>query len=222
MSNPKANFIGKETILESFERKAKTPYFAVFDGRKCHEWNDQNDFEVAVNLLDSCIDDMQTAGNDRLFTIKLYSSCPKEFKYNDNTIEMYCQLPLKATLINHPATSHESLILQKLNELESKINAIPGEEVEEDEEDKTALGKITTILDHPIVQQFAPILITGLASMFGVKENQTNQIALAGIDPETELHEALNVLFSKGVTLDHIKKLSALPKEKITMLLSML
>lgn len=221
MSSPKANFIGKDIILEAFERKAKTPYFAVFDGRKCHEWNDQNDFEISVNLLDTCIDDMITAGNDRIFVIKLYSSCPKEFKYNDNTIEMYCQLPLKTTLINHPAFTNESLILQKLNELESKINAIPGEEVEE-EEDKSALGKLTTILDHPIVQQFAPILITGLASMFGVKENQNNNIALAGVDPETELHEALNLLFSKGVTLEHIKKLSALPKEKITMLLSML
>jgi hypothetical protein len=57
---------------------------------------------------------------------------------------------------------------------------------------------------------------------------QTNQYnrpqALAGTEvaEELELAETLEILFSKGVTVEHLKKLASFPKAKITMLLNML
>jgi len=93
--------------------------------------------------------------------------------------------------------------------------------LEEEKEDKSTLGQIGKLLDHPVVAGLMPLMVAGISKMLNLPTEQP-VTSLAGVDQETELHEALNKLFSKGVTLQHIKKLSDLPKEKITMLLSML
>ena len=92
------------------------------------------------------------------------------------------------------------------------------EEVEEDEEtvsgtaEAELLDKINGIVNSPIV--------AALLGLLAPKMNNTAH-ALASPDPD-ELTKILTVLFEKGVTVNHLKKLSEYPAEKIKMLLSMM
>jgi hypothetical protein len=69
------------------------------------------------------------------------------------------------------------------------------------------LDKINGIINSPLVGVLMQFL------------NNKPVTALAGTD---DLNEILETLFSKGVTVQHLKKLAGYPKEKISMLLTML
>lgn len=109
-------------------------------------------------------------------------------------------------------------LFNKLQALEEKINnldkSISGVD-DEEPEDKTMLylTKANDILNNPFIAGV-------IGKIFNVNFNQPT--ALAGIDESEVLQNAINVLMSKGVTLDHIVKLSQLPGDKIKMLLTML
>ena len=89
-----------------------------------------------------------------------------------------------------------------------------------------------TILGNPAVQNVLTALLTNLTANLLTTNNNNNMQpnqqyrpqALAGTEvaEELELAETLEVLFSKGVTLEHLKKLASFPQAKITMLLNML
>jgi hypothetical protein len=103
--------------------------------------------------------------------------------------------------------------MQRLNAIESDIKAQSVEiEDEEEEEDKNEklLGQINGIINSPII---------GLLLEF-LKPKQT-VTHLAGIE-DSEIELILNTLYSKGVTITHLRKLSEFPKEKISMLLNLI
>jgi hypothetical protein len=76
---------------------------------------------------------------------------------------------------------------------------------------------IAGLLDNEHIQTMIVSAITGLISNHVVKKPMVT--SLAGID---DLNSILQILFSKGVKLEHLKKLAEMPEDKISMLIQML
>ena len=115
------------------------------------------------------------------------------------------------------------MLLEKLIEqnsmLQTRLTALEaiGELEEEDEE---PLSPINAMLSNPDLQQAIVTGVMGLvAGMFAKGGTAT---ALAGIDDEAEATEILRSLMSKGVTIEHLRKLNEMGSAKLSSLLFML
>jgi hypothetical protein len=130
---------------------------------------------------------------------------------------------------------------EQINELrqmihQKQLETIAGDEEEEIEEQMQPnyMGAIGEILGHPAIAPLVTAFVTNIAANIATSKPQTLPMttnttfnapkALAGTE-ETgaeELTRCLEILFEKGVTLDHLQKLAAMPTAKIKMLLTML
>ena len=115
------------------------------------------------------------------------------------------------------------MLLEKLVEqnamLQSRIAAIEAmEDLEEEEE--APKSPIDQMLSSPQVQE---ALIAGVMSlMSGLITKGGTPTAIAGIDDEAEAVEILRSLMSKGVSIEHLRKLDQMGSAKLSSLLFML
>jgi len=130
-------------------------------------------------------------------------------------------LPMQAMAgIGSPRTE---MLLEKLVEqnamLQSRIAAIEAmDELEEEEE--APKSPIDQMISNPQVQE---ALIAGVISlMSGLASGLGGPKAIAGIGDEAEAVEILQSLMSKGVTIDHLRKLNEMSSAKLSSLLFML
>jgi hypothetical protein len=67
-------------------------------------------------------------------------------------------------------------------------------------------------------------VLTSLATNIGANlfTQKPKPMAMAGIEETTSLNNIINVLLEKGVTEEDLKKLSEMPKEKLSFLVTML
>jgi hypothetical protein len=103
--------------------------------------------------------------------------------------------------------------------LQSRIAAIEAmDEMEEEEE--APKSPIDQMLSNPQLQE---TLIAGvMAIVSGMITKGGTPTAIAGIGDETEAVEILQSLMSKGVTIDHLRKLDQMGSAKLSSLLFML
>jgi hypothetical protein len=131
-------------------------------------------------------------------------------------------LPMQAMSgIGSPRTE---MLLEKLVEqnqmLQSRIAAIEAMDELEEEEEEAPKSPIDQMLSSPQVQE---ALIAGVMSlMSGLITKGGAPTAIAGIDDEAEAVEILRSLMSKGVTIDHLRKLNEMSNAKLSSLLFML
>ena len=116
------------------------------------------------------------------------------------------------------------MLLEKLVEqnqmLASRIAAIEAMDELEEEEEEAPKSPIDQMLSSPQVQE---ALIAGVMSlMSGLMTKGGAPTAIAGIDDEAEAVEILQSLMSKGVTIEHLRKLDAMSSAKLSSLLFML
>lgn len=122
---------------------------------------------------------------------------------------------------------------QVMTELTNEIRALRAERIAEDQEDEDSelgqlpdedttnadteriLDKVNKFLDNPLVQTIGAILIPKITARPLVQQ-------ISGTHTKEDLDKIIEVLFSKGVTVDDLATLSAMPKSQITMLLGML
>lgn len=214
----KATYIGIDKIVSAFENKADTPFFSIWVGKTRCEQNKENDFDVAKEKIERQVKDFLEGDFNEVFIIALHPEKKVSYKVEDQkeATLLYCQAQKNDVAIFHPTNNYNYEILNKLNAMESKINALEAEEIEEEETetisgDEAILGRIENIISSPLVNT-----ILGLIFKDGVKSP-----ALASNDTD-ELSTILTTLFQKGVTVAHLKKLSEYPANKIQMLLSMM
>lgn len=210
-------FVGKESILTAYDTLAKMPYFSVWlNNAPIYSFSGDSK-EEGVEMLEVTLNNYSKV--DQVFTVRLHNALPsKNDTYNKNEAAasiMYCSLVDPLPIISATGIDPNfSLIMQRLNAIESDIKAqtVIEEEEEEDNEDKNEklLGQINGIVNSPII---------GLLLEF-LKPKQT-VTHLAGLE-DSEIDYILNTLYSKGVTVTHLRKLSEFPKEKIAMLLNLI
>jgi hypothetical protein len=115
------------------------------------------------------------------------------------------------------------MLLEKLVEqnqmLQSRIAAIEAmDELEEEEE--APKSPFDQMLSNPQLQE---TLIAGvMALVSGMITKGGTATAIAGIGDETEAVEILQSLMSKGVTIEHLRKLNEMGSAKLSSLLFML
>jgi hypothetical protein len=114
------------------------------------------------------------------------------------------------------------MLLEKLVEqnqmLQSRIAAI--EAMDEMEEEEAPKSPIDQMLSNPQLQE---TLIAGvMALVSGMITKGGTPTAIAGIGDEAEAVEILQSLMSKGVTIEHLRKLDQMGSAKLSSLLFML
>lgn len=220
----RASYIGIEKIISAFREKADTPFFSLWVGKSRAEQNKDNDFDKAEDKIEKQIKAFLEEDINEIFIIALHPEKKVSYKYEDtkDATLMYCQAK-KVDLPYYNSTGSANYnyeILQKLNAMESKINALESDIVEDEDSDSLSgnedliakyLDKINSIANSPLV-------IAGIGMFAG---KAVTSPALASPD-EDELSKILTTLFQKGVTVGHLKKLSEYPANKIQMLLSMM
>lgn len=215
-----ARYIGLDEVLDAFQKKAKAPYFSLWIGTKliC-DYSDGDQLEDVAEKLTEEIERSIKRNITHVHELILHNK--KEKNYTRKS-EHYCviafqclELPGVAGLPADPNAYTIAAMHSEVNKLRSEISALQAERIEEDDDDQEpdamqGIGKF-----------FTPEIIGQLINRI-LPPVQTTVSNLAGINPDQTLQETINVLFAKGVKLEHLQKLAAMPTERITMLISML
>ena len=216
-----------QTIIDQF-KKYNTPFFSIYNGKDRVCINELNDQEEAQEILETYLNGVEK-GN---FKIKLFKNIPKS-GITEKT-EAYIIIPFEKKIeysnedkmLYYGGGGGTHYLSEKINDLQREIeylktknelaeNSLEDEEVEE-EAQENYLG---AILGNPVVMNVLTTLATNIGT--NLFTQKPKPMAMAGIE-ETSLNDIINVLFEKGVTEEDLKKLSEMPKEKLSFLVSML
>ena len=234
MAIEKAMVTGTSGIMDWFDRNATSPYYSVWVNRKqlLFSFND-DDMEAGRSKLENDLYAIEQNNNNDLLIIKLHPKKDKAGYITDKTpiygslvcraseLEkpMYGMQPMGAIGYNSKMENVLERVLETQNAILTKLNA---EELEEEyeEEDKGILGNI---LQSP---QMQTLLMAGISKFLGIAgtDNEAMAAGLAGIEDgqENEAIIILNSLMSKGVSIDHLRKLDQMGTVQLKSLLAML
>jgi hypothetical protein len=190
MAINKAMYTGVNAIMDAFDRNSQTPYYSVWSGKDMiFSFNDDDAEQGRVYLMENLIASEQNEHSD-ILKIKFHPKKEKLF-ITDKT-------PSIATLFvrvcdpnyfknsqvqpyNPQPNFALQNIMEKQNELMSTLSnrlALLEEAQIEEEEEETeddALGKIGTILNHPVIQTFIAAILPSL--MPSVKNAMQPQVS---------------------------------------------
>lgn len=142
---------------------------------------------------------------------------PKNPKIKEKPILAFC---LNTNVSNSTVISGFNTGYATKNDIDEIKRMIEAKEIEDeiDElEPEPQKNFLAGLLENEQVQTMVVSAITGLIGSFMVKKPVVT--SLAGVD---DLDTILKDLFSKGVKLEHLRKLADMPEEKISMLIQML
>ena len=221
---------GTRGIMEWYDDNATTPYYSVWSGPKQmnFSWND-DDQDAGRQILEKNIAAFEQNGVGTLLTLKLHPKKDKaghitnvtphyaSIQFRPAELERAVYNPHHIAGVRDNETSqllrtmieNQNIILSKLSEREF--------EQEEPEEENT----FGSLLKNPQIQG---LMIAGVSKFLGINEGNINgTTGIAGINENPE--EAvmiLNNLMSKGVTIEHLRKLNEMNSTKLASLLLML
>jgi hypothetical protein len=215
-----ARYIGLDEVLEALQNKAKAPYFSLWcKGAPVVQYHEGDTMEDVINKITHEIE----LGVKRQISheYELYLHSKKEKIYTRKS-ESYAMINFRC--FDMPAgisgtDPHQAYNMyamhQEMNRLKSEIAAlqtakVDEEDDEDDEPENNLISGFNQMLEHP--------LVVGLINKW-IQAPVTKN--LAGVHDQS-LDETINILFSKGVQLEHLQKLAAMPADKIQMLLTML
>jgi hypothetical protein len=142
---------------------------------------------------------------------------PKNPKIKEKPILSFC---LNTNVSNSNVIAGFNPGYATKNDMEEIKRMIEAKDIEDEIDELQPEPKnnfLAGLLENEQVQTMVVSAITGLIGSFIVKKPMVT--SLAGID---DLDTILQTLFSKGVKLEHLKKLADMPEDKITMLIQML
>ena len=220
MSEYQATHIGKNAVLQFFETEAEAPYFSLWvKSQKQTQYNGA-DMDKAVEKLEHWLNIYEKENFDKIIILKLHQDKEKDYTTKSPVLsQIYFKINNTPTQVANVGDMN-AFYINEINNLRAEINALKlkettdEEEEEEEEEDKNGLGQIGDILNHPLATQ----LVGWLTSNINNGQRVNN---LAGVEEQTA-QQYVQMLFDKGVTIEHLRKLAEMPQAKIKMLLTML
>lgn len=229
MAINKAMVTGTTGIMDWFNRNATSPYYSVWSGRQLlFSWN-ENDLEKGTNKLENDLFAIEENGVGDLLTIKLHPKQEKGGYITDKT-PIYASLNFRPAALersnmygSYPAvvsgvnTSKLENMMQQL--IENQNLLISKMSMDEEAEEEAPKSTIGALLEHPQVQA---LLIAGASKFLGVNPNVSAIAGVPDMECANEAIDLLSQLMSKGVTVDHLKKLNNMTAAKLNSLLLML
>lgn len=173
-----------------------------------------DDPELSLNKL---VESLQMLSNDSAAENMYYLQLvPKDKKAPKPIISFCLKKPVVASISGLPVGYYATK--QDVDEIKQMIMAKDIDDEIEDLPEPEQKNILAGLLENPQVQTMLVSAISGLIGSFMIPNTPVK--SLSGIDDNVD--DIINVLFSKGVKIEHLKKLSEMPKEKIQMLISML
>jgi hypothetical protein len=231
----KPQIVGIDGVMDWYDRFSTSPYFAVYtySSPTKLEKNFQytgSDKEEGRILLANTLEAMQMQQDQTLYCLKLYDQINKKNTIDSN-LESIASIRFRITEIPQLSMQHvagmdrgnlrlENEVRELRNLITSKLSA---EEFEEEEEPKQE-NLFLKMFENPAIQGLA---IAGISKLLGLNETQLASTGIAGISGLNELNEdevisIVNSLMSKGVTIEHLRKLDEMNAGKLQSLLFML
>ena len=173
----------------------------------------KNDPDEALEHLQHCLSDLKgDSSNTNEYVLRLDT----KVKADKEKPHLIFRLNADTNIGMFPGSYQpNNEILSRLNAIEARLIDEDIDDLEEEAPDTSSI--LAGFLNKPEVQN---VVITALTSIAGALI-APKITAVAGINEDSE-NEVLQTLYSKGVKLDHLRKLAAMPTAKIQMLISML
>ena len=221
---------GTRGIMEWFDDNSTTPYYSVWSGPKQmnFSWND-DDQDAGRQILEKNIVAFEQNGVGTLLTLKLH---PKKDKagHITNVTPHYASIQFRPAELeramynpHHIAGVRDNDTSQLLKAMIENQNLILSKLSESEFEDNEPIEKDTfsELLKNPQIQG---LMIAGVSKFLGINEMGIGSpTGIAGInDNQEEPILILNDLMSKGVTIEHLRKLNEMNSIKLSSLLAML
>lgn len=221
-TTPKAVLIGFDRLQNYLEKQAST--FDTIKIANTHNdktnWRKEFHGTNASNLIASLIDylnEWTPEGAPYTWYICLFKGKTQIERFPFSKVPAMAGVPAVA---NNGLTPE---LVQQLVEAERRaavaemqLNIMAQNDLEDDEDDEDDQPDyMGAILQQ--VQPHIPALIEGIIGMV-----QQKPLQVAGTQPDDEIMQVVSELMSKGITIEHLRKLNAMPKLKIQSLLAML
>jgi len=216
-------YYGLDEVLEYFDKYAKHPYFSIWDRNSPHVQYNGDSFDEAKEIITDEINLCKKRNYENPLTIKLHTEKAKVYTstnkdYNSSAVFLCYDSAIGSALMPAQQNNNQAtiMLLNEINALKSEISALKTEKIEDEEEEEyqdssmSFINGVNQALEHPIVAGLLNKLIFG------------KQPSYAGVNTNLDLDDCIKTLFDKGVTVEHLRKLADMPKDKISMLLSML
>lgn len=230
----KPQIVGIDGVMDWYDRFSTSPYYAVYtySSPTKLEKNFQytgSDKEEGRILLANTLEAMQMQQDQTLYCLKLYDQTNKKNTIDSN-LESIASIRFRITEIPQLSMQHVAGIDRSSSRLENEVrelrnlitSKLSAEEFEEEEPKQENL--FLKMLENPAIQGLA---IAGISKFLGLNETQLANTGIAGISGLNELNEdevinIVNSLMSKGVTIEHLRKLDEMNASKLQSLLFML
>jgi hypothetical protein len=235
MAVQKAMATGTAKVMDWFDRNATSPYFSVHEivspTKKdfCFSFNEES-IEDARNILQDNIRAFEENGVNTLFALVLHPVKDKNgfITNNSPSYGMLKFRPFEEPSIGALPQTRDSgnmaminLMMEKLNAIESRLNA--DEAIGDMEEDPEQPGIWEQLLADPQKIEQLVNLGVGIATTLGTAFRGKPLVGVAGVPSDNEdIMLIVNSLMSKGVTIEHLKKLDEMSTIKLKSLLLML
>jgi len=237
-------FDNVETARKNFVRNG-LPYYVISDSKNEILWKneEEEDLESAADLMKEDLELIRDY-NQAIYTIKQYKKVPTGGLKKNSDPD--CISTFKKSLPREDKQEYyqnRNMMVaglgESLTELKNEIALLKAEisGIEEDpdgnlENEMTEIpwyhkiGEV--VVNHPQFGNFITNILANLSTSLFTPSPAPQKLAGTNISNMTEkqqqeaLQAAISLLFSKGVTLEHIIKLSEMPENKIKLLLTML
>ena len=232
MAINKAMATGTVKVMDWFDRNATSPYYSVYEiisptKKDLLFSSNEDSLDNARNILEENIAAFEQNGVNTLYALVLH---PKKDKSGFITINTPAHAMLKfrpsdevvaITGVPQPRENNYAMMqmMEKLNAIESRLNA------------EEAMGDIVEemppsvweqlIADPQKIEQLVNLAV-GVVGHLGTAFRGKPLVGVAGIQNEGEVIAIVDSLMSKGVTIDHLRKLNEMSSIKLSSLLVML
>lgn len=222
-------FTNKQKFINHFI-DLEFPCFVVQDSMqnvllKHESENVEQSSEVLLKYLNS-IDN----SNRQIFIIKHFSSFPdggfnKKLEadalttYKNEVSEIENTQRLNGYETNRLLLDEIRTMREDLNNVNLKLAVLNSEDDEDIEEESQPAGILGAVLNNPNLMTIITNILTSISANLMTPPKQN--VSLAGINEQDEI-SILKVLYSKGITIDDLYKISQLDQAQISMFLKML
>jgi hypothetical protein len=230
----KPQVTGIDGVMDWYDRFSTSPYYAVYTYlsptklEKCFQYTGSDKEEGRI-LLSNTLEAMQMQEDQTLYCLKLYEQLNKKNSIDSN-LESSTTIRFRITEIPQLSMQHiagmdrgNSRLEHEVRELKNLITSkLSAEEFEDDEPKQENM--FLKMLENPAIMGLA---ISGISKFLGLTDTPMANTGIAGISGLNELNEdevitIVNSLMTKGVTVEHLRKLDEMSASKLQSLLFML